>query len=367
MKNNKYSFWLLIAVFALALLFSSFVNSLNKRNQLHFPYQKAGLTSAQAAAHLLSRFTYGASPSDLDLVQKIGLENWFEQQLAGNLADEELNVKLSRFDAINLSNTEAENIFPRNAQLINFAIKEGYLNKDSVNKSDNKAYRDKIQALMKAKGYRPQQELFRQLISQKVLRATYTKNQMRELMTDFWFNHFNVSLNKNQCAIYIPAFERDVIRPNVFGKFEDLLLATAKSPAMLMYLDNSASSSNNASIQEKIEKNYDIRVNVIDNELVSVAIYASEEDKLQGVDIRRNNMQNVRYEIITLPSSLENKILAICHSYNLRFASVDMAFTNDLQYVFFEINPNGQWAWLDLEGVTDIAHLLIKSMQAKIS
>jgi uncharacterized protein (DUF1800 family) len=253
MKNNKYSFWLLIAVFALALLFSSFVNSLNKRNQLHFPYQKAGLTSAQAAAHLLSRFTYGASPSDLDLVQKIGLENWFEQQLAGNLADEDLNVKLSRFDAINLSNTEAENIFPRNAQLINFAIKEGYLNKDSVNKSDNKAYRDKIQALMKAKGYRPQQELFRQLISQKILRATYTKNQMRELMTDFWFNHFNVSLNKNQCAIYIPAFERDVIRPNVFGKFEDLLLATAKSPAMLMYLDNSASSGNNTSIQEKIE------------------------------------------------------------------------------------------------------------------
>ena len=119
--------------------------------------------------------------------------------------------------------------------------------------------------------------------------------------------------------------------------------------------------------QEKIEKIYDIRVNVIDNELVSVAIYASEEDKLQGVDIRRNNMQNVRYEIIALPSNLKNKILAICHSYSLRFASVDMAFTNDLRYVFFEINPNGQWAWLDLEGVTDIAHLLIKSMQTKIS
>ena len=57
-------------------------------------------------------------------------------------------------------------------------------------------------------------------------------------MTDFWFNHFNVSLTKNQCASFVPAYERDVIRPNVTGKFEYLLLATAKSPAMLIYLDN---------------------------------------------------------------------------------------------------------------------------------
>ena len=58
-------------------------------------------------------------------------------------------------------------------------------------------------------------------------------------MTDFWLNHFNVYVRKNQNEPYLlPAYERDVIRPNALGKFEDLLVATAKSPAMLMYLDN---------------------------------------------------------------------------------------------------------------------------------
>ena len=119
--------------------------------------------------------------------------------------------------------------------------------------------------------------------------------------------------------------------------------------------------------QEKVEKIYDIRVNVIDEEVIAIAIYASEQDKLQTVDIRRNNMQNVRYELITLPSILRNKILELCRSYELRFAAIDMAFTSDSRWVFFEINPNGQWAWLDLEGLTDIASLLLRSMQLKFS
>src|ERR1700743_3777049 len=58
-------------------------------------------------------------------------------------------------------------------------------------------------------------------------------------MTDFWLNHFNVYIKKNQNEPYLlPAYERDVIRPNALGKFEDLLVATAESPAMLVYLDN---------------------------------------------------------------------------------------------------------------------------------
>jgi uncharacterized protein (DUF1800 family) len=62
---------------------------------------------------------------------------------------------------------------------------------------------------------------------------------LEAVMTDFWLNHFNVYVRKNQNEPYlIPAYERDVIRPNALGKFEDLLVATAKSPAMLMYLDN---------------------------------------------------------------------------------------------------------------------------------
>lgn len=121
------------------------------------------------------------------------------------------------------------------------------------------------------------------------------------------------------------------------------------------------------SISGESKKNYDVRINIIDEEVVAVAIYASEQDKLQAIDIRRNNMQNVRYELIALPSLIRNKILELCRSYELRFASIDMAFTEDSNWVFFEINPNGQWAWLDLEGVTDIASSLLKSMQLKLS
>ena len=104
---------------------------------------------------------------------------------------------------------------------------------------------------MQQKGMKPEQELFRQFISQKVLRAAYTNNQLQEVLTDFWFNHFNVSITKNDCAPFIPVYERDVIRPNAMGKFDQLLLATAKSPAMLYFLDNFSSSGTNINANNK--------------------------------------------------------------------------------------------------------------------
>jgi uncharacterized protein (DUF1800 family) len=72
----------------------------------------------------------------------------------------------------------------------------------------------------------------------KLLRAIYSTHQLQELLIDFWFNHFNVFLNKGAGRYQVPSYEREAIRPHVFGKFHDLLLATAKSPAMLFYLDN---------------------------------------------------------------------------------------------------------------------------------
>ena len=73
----------------------------------------------------------------------------------------------------------------------------------------------------------------------RLLRDIYSDRQLEAVMTDFWLNHFNVYVRKNQNEPYlIPAYERDVIRPSALGKFEDLLVATAQSPAMLMYLDN---------------------------------------------------------------------------------------------------------------------------------
>jgi len=77
-----------------------------------------------------------------------------------------------------------------------------------------------------------------ELAQAKLLRAVYSQRQLEEVMTDFWCNHFNVFADKGLNHIMITSYERDVIRPRALGRFEDLLVATAKSPAMLFYLDN---------------------------------------------------------------------------------------------------------------------------------
>jgi uncharacterized protein (DUF1800 family) len=205
-----------------------------------FPYRQAGLTERQAAAHLLSRFTYGAAPGQVDAVMQEGPEKWWAEQLAADLPDDSLDALLRPYDALQLTNEQVVNLYPRVGQVAKMAIRDGVVNKDSI-KTDRKEYREMIRAYMSEKGYKPEQDLFRQFVCQKILRAAYSNNQLQEVMTDFWFNHFNVSITKNDCAEFIPAYERDVIRPGSLGKFGDLLLKTAKSPAMLYYLDNFSS------------------------------------------------------------------------------------------------------------------------------
>jgi uncharacterized protein (DUF1800 family) len=77
-----------------------------------------------------------------------------------------------------------------------------------------------------------------ELTQAKLLRAIYSERQLDEVMTDFWFNHFNVFINKGNDRILVTSYERDAIRRHALGKFEDLLVATAQSPAMMFYLDN---------------------------------------------------------------------------------------------------------------------------------
>jgi uncharacterized protein (DUF1800 family) len=84
----------------------------------------------------------------------------------------------------------------------------------------------------------PQQVVAYDLLSSKLLRAIESNRQLAEQLDDFWFNHFNVFYDKGSDRFLIPDYERAAIRPYVLGKFRDLLEATAKSPAMLFYLDN---------------------------------------------------------------------------------------------------------------------------------
>jgi uncharacterized protein (DUF1800 family) len=93
--------------------------------------------------------------------------------------------------------------------------------------------RETVQAIVQ-----PQAVVGGELAQAKLLRAIYSDRQLEEVMTDFWYNHFNIFIGKGPDRYMITAYERDVIRPHVLGKFKDLLSATAHSPAMLFYLDN---------------------------------------------------------------------------------------------------------------------------------
>src|SRR2546425_7491023 len=100
----------------------------------------------------------------------------------------------------------------------------------------------------------PQQVVVEELVENKLLRAVYSERQFQEVMTDFWFNHFNVFLGKGADRYLLTSYERDVIRPHTMGKFEDLLVATAQSPAMLFYLDNWLSVGPNSDFANGIPK-----------------------------------------------------------------------------------------------------------------
>lgn len=235
-----------ILLLSVTIVLFSFDRNGGVSNQ-SFPYREAGLTERQAAAHLLSRFTFGAKRGEVDDVVETGLEKWCRKQLDAGLDDNDLDEKLSGYEWLKMTNAEIVNAYVKPARILRMAVKDGVVDKDSVNKQNKPAYRDSLKLYMDQKGLKPQRELLRQLANQKILHAVYTNNQLQEVLTDFWFNHFNVSITKNDCAQFIPAYERDVIRPNALGRFEDLLLATAKSPAMLLYLDNFSSAGNDSS------------------------------------------------------------------------------------------------------------------------
>lgn len=117
--------------------------------------------------------------------------------------------------------------------------------------------------------------------------------------------------------------------------------------------------------QHLISKAIDVRIVVVDDEVTAIGIRGTDSDGKQRVDIRRNNMSDVRYESMDLPTNISNSLKALLQSYELRFAAIDMAVDNFGNWVFFEINPNGQWAWLDLAGASDIAASFVRAFSSE--
>src|SRR5215510_7841895 len=265
------------------------------------------LTEEQKVAHLLDRATFGARPGDLEQVIKLGWEKYLDEQLRPErISDQAVEQRLKNIESIHLSKAELAKNYPP-PQILQQVLKERgielpgqnqnvgqvtkkdakqsfkQLGREAERKKDDKmddqaparpldnpqadppqpgvprpggndaAKRREAYQALREMGYRPQQEVVQESQQAKILRAIYSERQLQEVMTDFWFNHFNVYVQKGPDRILTASYERDAIRPNVFGKFEDLLKATAEHPAMLFYLDNWMSASPNAKMPDRDE------------------------------------------------------------------------------------------------------------------
>lgn len=113
--------------------------------------------------------------------------------------------------------------------------------------------------------------------------------------------------------------------------------------------------------QEFVEKDYDVRITVVDSEVTAVKMVAKENDGTQRCDIRRNNMVDVTHSQIELPAHISSGIGALVKRYSLRFAAIDMIVSVAGEWLFLEINPNGQWAWIDQVADTNIVTSFVKA------
>ena len=243
------------------LILVPMVSASSGDGSLDLPWRQAGLDEHQAAVHLLDRLTYGPRPGDVERVVAMGLDVWVEGQLAGNFSEQRVDGLVKDFHSLSLSARKTSETYLTPALLARLAEREGVLEAKQMEdlraafqnaergqeQGDRESRRGVFESrrqLMEwaqSRGIRSQRELFEETLSHKLLRATYGENQLTEVLVDFWFNHFNVSLTDNESRVYIPSYERDAIRPFVLGSFRDMLEATAKHPAMLHYLDNARS------------------------------------------------------------------------------------------------------------------------------
>ncbi len=189
----------------------------------------ASLTARDSAFHALNRLAYGARPGEADSVARIGVMRWIERQLdADHVPDPRLAAREREFKILDYGRADL-------AGRYRDAVRERQrLQREAAASGDS----------MRLRGSAPMRE-FRELGGElqqlAIVRAALSERQLREVMVDFWTNHFNVFVGKGADRFLLPSYIEETIRPRALGNFEDLLIATARSPAMLFYLDNAQS------------------------------------------------------------------------------------------------------------------------------
>jgi uncharacterized protein (DUF1800 family) len=239
--------------------------------------KKPRLSEEQQIIHVLNRLGFGARPGDVERVKAMGLENYITQQLnPEKIPDTVAENKVRELGVLTMSTAELYEKFPQPGQLLRQLQARGMLPADLAEAGENRTknndqpsqmmgpdaqpnaqsnpstpneppaqldpqnekYRKVLQEYYQQNGLERPQRIIAELQASRILRAVYSERQLQEVMVDFWTNHFNVFANKGADRWLLPAYDRDTIRPNALGKFSQLLLATAQSPAMLFYLDN---------------------------------------------------------------------------------------------------------------------------------
>ncbi len=223
----------------------------------------ADLSEDEAILHALNRLAFGPRPGDLERVRQMGLERWIRQQLdPESLPDDPVSRRLEPLTTLRMSPAELLERYPSPQA----AARRAGLSRDAVQQQAEarQELREELEALrerVEGMGGMPDAETRRrlrelrqgmdgesmgggpqtiqmELVQAKLIRAIESERQLAEVLTDFWFNHFNVNAAKGPTRWLVTSYERDVIRPNVLGRFRTLVGATARSPAMLFYLDN---------------------------------------------------------------------------------------------------------------------------------
>jgi uncharacterized protein (DUF1800 family) len=181
---------------------------------IHIP--QSPLTEQQKILLVFNRFGYGPRPGDVDRIEKIGLPSYLRQQLSPEtIPDLDVEKQLRDFPTLSMTTSQIMSEFSDPDQKLSPEMQKEMF-----------------------PPYKRPARLLLELQEGKLIRAISSERQLQEVMVDFWFNHFNVFWGKDADRRMVTSFERDAIRPHALGTFRDLLMATARHPAMLFYLDN---------------------------------------------------------------------------------------------------------------------------------
>src|SRR5438067_3287392 len=184
----------------------------------------APLSPRDSASHALNRLAYGPRPGEIERVARAGVLRWIEAQLAPDqIDDESLAGREREFDVLKYDRGDLARLY---AEVQPARQQRKRMGDTAADKPDDSPI------AMRGRRFAAQVQQL------AVVRAALSERQLYEVMVDFWTNHFNVYFAKGADRFLTPDYIEHTIRPKAMGKFEDLLIATAESPAMLFYLDN---------------------------------------------------------------------------------------------------------------------------------